>query len=399
MRQLSGSALQRLWACQGAAVLPQVDRTSPFAEAGTAKHSYFRNLKRMDREEALALVSDEYRELCEAVVVDDLPLSEEFLAELAVAYDVDTDTCREIGEDKDRNYGPLGPREIPMTLDLAADGEEYVFVGDYKTGRGYVTPARRNLQLRAGALAMARLKGRSAARVAIVHVREHGQPFYDVAHFDAFELELIAAELRELMNRVEAAREADAAGASPALATGEHCRYCPSFQFCPAQTVLLRQVVAEPERVTQELKAMLTPETAGRAYLRYQAVKTVLREVEKSLRAYAAEHPIPLGDGAFYGPVAREKEVLDAEVVREVLKEQHGADIADRACEFSTSKAAIDRAVRVVQEAKKQAGEKVTLTSLNKAALDAVRERKGFEMKKTTELDEYRTSSAKASSG
>lgn len=386
----TGSSMQRIAACLGSAVLPRADHQTEAAAAGTAKHAFFRDLQSMSREEALARVPEQYRELCEAVRVEDLPLGLGMRSEVALAYDVEAGTARLIGYDLDRDYGPLEPNEIPMTVDVCAIGPDFVFVGDYKTGRGHTPAARRNWQLKLAALTLARWTGHSFARVALVHVRDDGEPFYDRAEFDSFDLDLFAAEVQELVVRVREAEAAYAKGALPALVAGEHCTYCPSFAFCPAQTALIRRLADEPGAVANDLQQQLTPATAARAYQRLKLARSALAKVETALRGYAKENPIPLEDGLVFGPQTKEREELEAGVVRQVLADMHGPDIAERACEFKTSKAAVERAMRVVQESRKKAGQKVTLTALQEAALEAVRAKGGIQKTPRTEICEHR---------
>lgn len=391
MLLLSGSALQRLAACLGSAYLPRAERITAPAEVGNGKHDFLRNLNHMSRDEALAQVPDEYRSICEAVNVARLPIGSNFLCEMALAYDFETGATRLLGFDLSRNYGPLGETEIPMTLDVAADASTYVWVGDYKTGHAFVPPPMRNWQLRVGALAFARYSKKDTARISLIHVREDGYPYRDHATLDAFELDLIEAQVRQLGRRVHAARKAAEQGEQPSLVAGEHCIHCPSRVYCPAQIALVRRLGEEPTTVASEVTAELTPATAARAYLRLKLVRKIFDDLEEALKAYAKENPIDLGDGRIYGPEKRVYDHLDASVVRQVLLEQHGVETADKACEYTTSKDAVERAIRPIYESRKQAGEKkVTISGLKEAALKAVRERKGISPRRRVEVREHK---------
>ncbi len=394
----SGSKLQRAFLCTASAVLPKSETISEQGARGTGVHGFLADLQGLSRDEALARVSEEHRSACEAINLEQIPIGAEYTPELALAYDVDTEKTRIIGKDVAGNYGELGEAEVPMQLDLTGVGADYVAVLDYKTGRGYVPSARRNWQLKVGALAMARLAGRDSARTAILHVPD-GEVFHDYAELDAFDLMGVASDLRLLKARIVVEREhlaAIRAGApeSPShplrTVAGEHCRYCPSFIYCPAQATIVRQVAGEPEKVADGIRALLSPETAARAYERLKLVREVMKQVEKALHAYAAQNPIALGDGMVFGEVVREVEELDPVVVRDVVRQLHGLEVADKACELETSKAAIDRAVRGVYENQKRLGQKVTLKALSAEVLRAVAERKGVHTKQRAEVREHK---------
>ena len=98
-----------------------------------------------------------------------------------------------------------------------------------------------------------------------------------------------AADLRIFRKRVLAERGARlAAGDVPALVMGEHCKYCPAFTHCPAQGALIRRMALEPEGVANDLRALLTPETAAKAYERVKLVREAMKKVEAALHRLRA---------------------------------------------------------------------------------------------------------------
>lgn len=375
--------------CVGAAVLPQTETTVDAAR-GLAVHAFLAQASKSTREEALATVPPEYRELCEAIELAELPISAEYQAEVALAYDVETEGVRHLGNNIGRNYGPRGPNEMFLSIDVLGVTPELVHVGDYKTGRGPITPAARNWQLRVAALAACRWLGRSAVKVALVRLNEAGEARWEVASFDEWDLDSFAADLRVLAQRIATEKERMAAGEAARVVLGEHCKYCPAFVSCPAQTALVRRATEAPGEMAHDIKALLTPETASRAFERIRLVQASIKEVWKALFAYAHDNPIQLSDGTVFGPVEVSKEELDAGAVRAVLAAHYGSDIADKACTFDTSKAGVERAMRVVYEQRKQAGAKVTLKALNAEALEAVRVAGGARVRVTSEVKEHR---------
>jgi hypothetical protein len=380
MAMPSGSRLQRAFACPSSAVLPQFESVGEEAWKGTVKHEFFANLQRMDRDEALALVPEEYREACEMVDVSCFPIGAEWLPEVALAYDVVTGKVRHIGNDIGRNYGPLAETEIPMTLDLVGRGGVPMVI-DYKTGRGWVTKAKDNWQLRAGAVGVSKWLGVSEVRVGLFFVREGSSPGWDSALFDAFDLASFEDDLRGLRPKLMEK--------PPNVTTGAHCRYCPAFASCPAQAALVKRMANEPETLAAEVLAKLTPETAGEAWKRLRLMEATLREVKNAITAFAHATPIPIGEGRVLGEWTSETEEVDPLKARTALEGLYGRETAERACEFETSKAAITRAIRPVYEEKKRAGEKVTIKELNEAALERIREIGGIAKKTKTSLKEY----------
>jgi hypothetical protein len=386
--RLSASQLQRVAVCPASAVLPRVDSVNAAAARGTALHSYLEAVPVVGRDEALASVPDEYRAACEALDLEALPVcAVRYAAEVAFAFDPATWRARELGRSMGRDYSGARPGEIVGTADvvgLSEDGSTLV-VADWKTGRSELAKAERNWQLRFLALAGCRTYGATSAHVALVHIHENGTAHYDSAVFDPFDLAVIAHELARLANRVAFAARSHASGEPPLATTGEHCKWCPCLPYCPAQTALVRTVVSgDPEWVESGWDRPVTPQDAARAYEIVKAVKAALARIERNLYTYAAGTPIPLPNGLVLGQVESTREEVDGEVARRVLAELHGQDVADRACEWSTSKAAIERALRPVAASTEQ-----KITHLKKSALAAIAAAGGITRNTTTSVREH----------
>lgn len=378
----SASKVGLAMVCPASAVLPKTDRLNDAADEGHGIHAFMRSLPSMSREEALARVQDEYRTRCEDIDLDLLPPPSLWKAETAFAYDVETEGVRFLGYDIGRNYGPREtPTEMFMSLDALIIEEGVATVLDWKTGRGRLPPADDNWQLRVQALAVQRHTGCELVRVAVVRLPDGGKPYFDWAEFGEFDLAMFASELRELARRLEKPE------VTPVM--GEHCRYCPAFEACPGQGRLLARMAGDSEQLMRDVLDTLTPETAWKAYERVRAVEGVLKRMWTALFAYAQETPIVLGDGTVFGPVETQKEELDAGVVRQVLGELHGPEVAEKACDFETSKAAIERALRLVYESRKAAGQGTTLKALKDEALAAIREAGGASVKLQTKVKEH----------
>lgn len=342
----TASALERASLCIGSAVLPRAESTSADASRGTAIHAYLEALLTSEEAGAAALeamTDRQLRAVCGALVLDGLPLDPaSYVAEVAFAYDVVTGKGRELGRGLARDYSGIAETEIAGTADVVAlVGRDSVLVGDYKTGFGHVTAAARNWQLRMLALAAARAYGRHRAVVEIIRPREDRPAWRDRAELDGFDLAEIAEELRGLVDQVVRARAAYATGQSPTLSLGEHCRYCHSIAFCPAQTGMLLQLASAGSDMEDRFIRSLTPESAAVAHDRLTAVEKLVEKLREHLAWYAKENPFPTSDGRIYGPVLDRKESLDGAKLWHLLKERYGEETAWSAAKLSVTKTAL----------------------------------------------------------
>src|SRR5262249_6164474 len=101
-----------------------------------------------------------------AVVRKAIAGATEIVTEASYAIDVVAETARFIGVRLRRNYGPLGPNEIPLTIDLKAVRPDGTWVWDWKS-RKRVTAASKNLQLRAGCVAVMLVDGLDSVNTGI----------------------------------------------------------------------------------------------------------------------------------------------------------------------------------------------------------------------------------------
>jgi len=349
--KLSMSSLGRASICAASAVLPRIETQNPDSEAGIAGHRFLELVPRIGAEEALTRVAEEYREMCAALQLDKLPLGPGHRQEVAFYYDVLTGKAVEIGESIDRAYPALQDWQIPGTADVVrVDPGVSVYVGDWKFGFGHdlhTAPIEENLQLRSLALAAARAYGVQRARIEIWYLPEHRPATFDL---DAFALAAHAAQLRELYERVIKVDRAHRAGMTLNVRAGLHCGYCPALQHCPSTQALAAQLVATPDTIERDTKALLTKDNAPLAYERWRQMKAVTDAVGNALCAWARESPITTKRGTVYGPVSVTREHVDGNVAFHVIQQLHGDVVAGKAVEIATSKAAIERAVKPVVE-------------------------------------------------
>jgi hypothetical protein len=344
VRLPTASKLPLALTCPASAVLPQVYTRWAAGEDGGARH------EALERRVG-GVVQDETPEVREWLAsIDDETLAPlvDSGSEVTFSWRPDTGEARLVGSHLERAYPEedgviFGTADYCSSIDLADD---WVEVADLKTGNGDVEPVGRNAQLRFLAMAAARWGEVSKARIGILHATGE-RTWWEWADLDAFELENVAVELRRLTKRIGQARDDVAAGRMPHLTVGEHCRWCAARHGCPARVAMAQRLAGEPEAVVRNLKALLTPETAKLALDRWRAASAALKEVGSALYAYAAEAPIPLGDGRVWGPVTSYRQTIDAAKAWPVLVGLWGADAARAAMRLETSKAGIGRGLEV----------------------------------------------------
>lgn len=393
----SASKLQLAMTCAASQVLPVVDSAWAAGDAGRDKHAALADWATAPPNAVLDLPTPMLAWL-ETVAESAAELRHpDAASELAFAYDDATGKARLLGRNLGRAYPETTPTEFVGSLDYVRRDGDAVLVVDLKTGMGDVPHPSRNAQLRFGALAAARFFGVERARVGILHAPEGRIPWWSWAELDAFELEVVAGELKTLAQRIGYARNDVARGKTPRLRVGEHCTHCPARFSCPARVAMAQRLAGEPEKVVLDLKAMLTPESAAMALARWQAASKAMAEVAAALHAYASETPIALGDGRVWGPRSSSREVIDAEKAWPVLVEKYGAEVARKAMSLDTSKAGVDRAMKSLRESIRGAAErpqgvgpgKVTMKGLNEEALKALREAGCMSTKTTKTFESY----------
>lgn len=150
------------------------------------------------------------------------------LPEIALAYDVEADEGRVLPKKHHRDYSAAKPTEVTGSADLIVMTDATLEVWDWKSGAGWVEPPERNEQLATLGLAAARTFGRRELEVSVVRCSEH-----DVRRF--------SARLTGLDIDVHADRLAAAHGEKdPQPRPGDHCKWCPAREACPAYQKLPR---------------------------------------------------------------------------------------------------------------------------------------------------------------
>lgn len=323
----TASAIERAIECPSSCVLPQVHETTDDAARGTSIHAFVRNvLAGIDRTKALAAVEDpKWRATCGAIdfrkIGSDLS---DMKAEASYAYDVGDRSVRLLGYNIGRRYGGLRPMEIAGTNDaegLRIDGIPTVI--DVKTGQP-VTVCRENPQMMFHSLCRMAATGAQEIDARILYVREDGHVRTDSHVFDVFELESFADELDVLLGQIGRARIALQSG-TLTVNSGDHCRYCPALQACPAYTALARSMVPDLEAVQSRIAA-LSPADAGKAWALLEQVGTLYDTVKDALKVYAAQTPIVLPNGKIVREVSYEREDLNRSSALALLRAKGATD-------------------------------------------------------------------------
>lgn len=340
------SALDRAKRCPGSCALPQIKGISQASARGTVIHDFVLSKKRGD--EKLPEVPPEYRALCEAIDIDAIPVG---AYEMAFGIDVDTGLARSLGQNLGRKYpGDLRIGELVGTVDIYNEikvGEEgAVYVGDLKSGLGdHVPPVRENLQVGVGALAAARIHGVSVAVTEIIRVKDNGSVIRETAILDKWALDSIELEIQELAKQVRKEIAVADAGGIVTVTTGEHCKFCPAYSHCPAQTNLA-MALADPKGLEQDIMGALTPASAPVVYRKYKAAQDVLNKIRNALYGYAEQQEFEVGNGYVLGPIRIVRPKMDAAMVHRLLSRDFGVDAANEAVDWKTSKKAVRAILR-----------------------------------------------------
>jgi hypothetical protein len=156
-----------------------------------------------------------------------------YASEVAIIYDAATDTARKVEPTGPREYGAIGPTEIPTTLDLVwIHDDDTITIRDLKTGK---KPAHME-QLYIQALAATRLYGKQRARVGFLWARRtkcEADPLEDLG---PGELEAESWRAASVLRRLPVAQPV----------SGDACWFCPARPQCPAHDTT-------PERTTTEM--------------------------------------------------------------------------------------------------------------------------------------------------
>ena len=338
--RLTASRLELAKACAGAFALPHVGHTSEAAEKGTQIHAYIERLLTTGEVDASPLTNPEAREVCRRL--DPTALyhaatgrtlaggaaecdsgAPHLLVEQALAVSPDATEALALPPGAGhRDYSEAPEGWVCGTADVVAlseeDGEERAVITDWKTGSPLVAPDRHE-QLRFLALAAALSYEVESVAVQIGYIGSDGDITCSSFELREEDLRQIARDLRELSARVQSSRE----GALE-LAVGAHCRYCPAFSFCPAQS-------GAAQALLEETLDELTPARVAEVWERLQAVEAALKKSKEALFGFVdAAEGVELPAGGKLRIVESRRDRLLPEVTMPLLRDLYGdeADLA-----------------------------------------------------------------------
>lgn len=374
-RRLSASGLDTARKCPASFALPAVDfGERPEATAGTLRHQFLDDFARewsVDRDVARA--REAVLSAAQATHGDapwlasmlgmDLGAQVESRGEVAARIDVGGAFALNLPT---LHVEPLQPLEHRAYRELSDDWlcgtydwcltfpSGRVLLVDFK-GPKRVTSARENLQLAFYGYCLAHDLGVDRIDVELRHIDDEGGVFVDSASLDEWDLDAVPSRLRKIVHRVTSAREALREGRVPEMSIGDYCHYCPSQRVCPSQIAALRELFDESEKTELGLVG-LSPELAGKAWIRVEAVVSLAEKIKATLRERViSEGSLPLPDGKLV-PLKVSRTSVDATKALPVIAELVGDERAQSMIDQSMESSAIDR---IAAELARERGEKI----------------------------------------
>lgn len=286
-----------------------------------------------------------------------------------------------------RDYSALGESFVPGTADLVRydAANRTVYLKDFKSSNVWdlaARPAAENKQLATLAVAFATYYGATRAVVSLDLVRT-SRVTIDEAELTALDLAEHREWLAERLRLLPTAEPAD----------GPHCRalFCSHYGVCPATVGKLAEVeptatmvlpsavdrvrlpiVSDPNAITSAEHARYQYETLRAAQA---AIDSRMAACWDATRQWAdANGGIQLGTMT-WRRVTHPRESIDLTVTGATNALEHvlGADRWRDAVEMSTSKKAIEAAVRPIAVERSALGEKVTIKGMKDSVLKALK--------------------------
>jgi hypothetical protein len=384
MKRTTGSQLSRVLECPGSQGLPHVRSVGGEAqELGNAIHAYLEQIANgMDPVEAAEYIDGIYdRQAAETCVAIDLEQLDDVLsaaAEVSLAYST-AGGGRLLGNSLGRDYSGAKPGEVTLTVDVLDVKDDHVYIGDYKTGRTELGPAKESAQLLMGAIAAASLYKKEKAVVEYIYIRD-GNIWRDRAELDVFDLEAYASKIARMEKKLSIVEVAAEKGVAPDVTTGRHCKFCPAFNSCPAQKSLAIELATGNDAAP--FNQSLTRSQMADAWEKVKMIQSMLNRIKKAIISEAEREPIDLNNGKKLGSYTKDgNEKLNGSVVHGVIAEMYGSRVADDAVTFSSTKSGIAKALKTHKIQKH--------TAAQKRVIEAVREAGGATKPRRNVTEEY----------
>lgn len=242
--------------------------------------------------------------------------------EVEGAYVLNARECkvRRLGSRIDREYGELAPGEVPLTIDYCGYDGGVLVIGDWKGFGAHVESPAENLQLLAGACAVAlhaQANGRlelGPVQIEIPHVTEQGV-WCEREIVSSLRLRAAMQEIALILRAIE--------GSDPQ--PGDHCRYCNANGACPATSETVSALVPVGVGMMQPkwTSEFISADNDRLLVTALGPVKKAVEAIERALKQRASEAPIDLGDGTVYRPVVSRRVVPDTKAIEAKLGEEY----------------------------------------------------------------------------
>jgi hypothetical protein len=297
----TGSSMDRLIHCASSIALPHAFYETEASERGTVIHDFMANVGPLGVAEALELVPERWREAVELIDISGLDLQLSLAAEVALAYDCETQTARELGRGDDPGiFTDVRDSEIPARMDMvgvkAVPAGRRGLVVSWKTG--WYTRRKRvdsDWQLKTEGLCAARAYDLDVVEVQLINIDE-GPPFVRKAVYTALELDAIEQEVLDHYARALEVRAMYERNEVPdKYELGDWCTFCPSKRFCHAYVGQVKALAAGD--VMKEILQVgsLQPEQMKWAWLALEAVERDVSIFKKMV--YGAANAFLMGTG------------------------------------------------------------------------------------------------------
>lgn len=232
-------------------------------------------------------------------------------AEVAFAWDPDTDTATHLGNNIGRNY-PRDGRLCGAADIVSVTDDGVVIVWDIKTGHSVdgVWP-----QMGALGLLAARAYGKTSVSLRVVHVTDDGVTVHERT-MESFSLAAMAGTLGGNIENIASARPQP----------GTHCAsmYCPHVSHCSATASAVEQLIPTDGLVRTKVlsAAIVDQEHAASVYVKLRAIEAAAEVVWGRLKEYgAANDGVLLGNGKKYAQCpTRGRNSIDAKALEDLAR-------------------------------------------------------------------------------
>lgn len=297
MKFPSASRLQRAIECPGSSFLPVViEPKGGSADLGTRLHQVFDALFNEGLSKAMVLAKE--LDCLEEAMRIDRSLFEQGLdnirTEVAFEYDVFHKDHKDYGRNGFDKF-QYGSR-IRGVADLVGVSGGILTVIDWKTGFGATPDSKSNWQLIIACLVFRSLgySRNAIGKIINTSTNKVDQCEYDESFLDGKEEELF-----------QFAKKYSPDESRGIYKVGDHCTYCPSWLFCPAQTNAIQRMLST------EAVLPITEANAVEAIERLKDLNSLSKRAEKGLRGYIEliGGRLVAPDGKVYIPAAAEGKI------------------------------------------------------------------------------------------